>query len=40
MNLFVRIILWGLLMLMLNDANSQPRSATDTCIHPTWSAIR
>lgn len=25
MNLFVRIILWGLLMLMLKDANSQSR---------------
>jgi hypothetical protein len=25
MNLFVRIILWGLLMLMLKDAKSQSR---------------
>lgn len=39
MNLFVRIILWGLLMLMLKDANSQSRVEQENAANASASSL-
>lgn len=39
MRLIARIILWGLLMLMLKDANSQPRIERESTSTVTASSV-
>jgi hypothetical protein len=39
MNLIARIILWGLLLLMLKDANSQSRSENNAIVAVTTSSM-
>ncbi len=40
MSLIARIILWGILMLMLKDANSQPQVKSNEDVSATTSIVK